>query len=91
MEDLLERWQRELRECASEAKAGDLARFFKTGQGEYGEGDVFAGIVVPDCRKVSAAYADAPFEVIGEMLSHEVHICFGTLIKKHMAYIGILI
>ncbi len=73
MEDLLERWQRELRECASEAKAADLARFFKTGEGEYGEGDVFAGIVVPDCRRVSAGYADAPFEVIGEMLSHEVH------------------
>ena len=73
MEDLTERWQAELMACASEAKAMDLARFFKTGRGVYGEGDVFAGIVVPDCRRVSVRYADAPLDVIGAMLRHEVH------------------
>lgn len=86
-EGILERWQAELRACASEEKSRDLARFFKTGEGEYGEGDVFAGIVVPDCRRVSVRYANVPLPVIEEMLRHEVHefrlAGFLALVKRY--------
>lgn len=73
MDEILERWQAALMACASEEKSRVLARFFKTGEGEYGEGDVFAGIVVPDCRRVSVGFANAPLEAIDAMLRHEVH------------------
>ena len=45
-----------LRQVASEDKAIILARFFKTGKGEYGEGDKFLGITVPEQRKIVRRY-----------------------------------
>ena len=46
----VETWQDELRLVAHSEKIPDLMRFFKTGRGEYGEGDIFIGIYVPDNR-----------------------------------------
>ena len=53
-------------------------RFFKTGKGEYGEGDVFLGIRVPELRKVARAYADMPLAQVLKALAskyHEVRLC----------------
>ena len=44
MEHNAEIWQNELKKIANEEKAVILRRFFKTGKGDYGEGDVFIGI-----------------------------------------------
>lgn len=64
-----------LKEYIDEEKAKVLPRFFKTGRGEYGEGDRFLGITVPNIRTVARMYATAPKEVVGELLMSEWHEC----------------
>jgi len=63
----------ELSSSASAAKAFELQRFFKTGPGEYGEGDVFIGVVVPDTRKVARAYSNLPFAELEKLLESDIH------------------
>ena len=60
----------------------NLMRFFKTGKGEYGEGDEFLGLKVPQTREVVRHAADLPLEEIPELLTnryHEIRLC-GLLI-----------
>lgn len=48
--------QAEITSNANPEKAAILQRFFKTGAGQYGDGDKFLGLVVPICRKISKKY-----------------------------------
>ena len=71
MESLRDDMQREI-----------LMRFFKTAPGEYGYGDEFLGLKVPETRKVVKAAKDIPLEEVPELLMskwHEVRLC-GLLI-----------
>lgn len=65
--------RRETRAAADPAKARLLAGFFKTGKGEYGEGDVFLGLMVPASRRIVARYADLAFADIGRLLGSKYH------------------
>lgn len=68
----------ELKEFASVGKASELQRFFKTGPGDYAEGDLFIGVVVPQTRKIAARYKDLPLSEISKLTSsdiHEVRLC----------------
>ncbi|MBQ7664941.1 MAG: DNA alkylation repair protein [Bacteroidaceae bacterium] len=59
-----------------------LKRFFKTGKGEYGEGDEFLGLKVPQTREVVKMAKDLPLEEVKKLLYcrwHEVRLC-GLLI-----------
>ena len=67
-----------LQALADDEKKIVLPRFFKTGAGEYGEGDKFIGVVVPNIRSVAKQFRDVDFETIGELLQspwHEVRMC----------------
>lgn len=66
---------RALKEASDEEKKLVLPRFFKTGKGEYGEGDKFLGVIVPETRKVAKANKDASYELIGALLESEWHEC----------------
>ncbi len=50
-----------------------LQRFFKTGKGQYGEGDIFAGIKVPVSRKIALNNSDLSFPEIKELLLSPIH------------------
>lgn len=68
------RWIRsELRSMSDPAKAKILLRFFKTGPGEYGEGDRFLGVVVPDIRKVVKSHRYAARKDVVKLLSSPYH------------------
>ena len=64
---------RELSALADPERARNLAWFFKTGSGEYGEGDRFLGITVPVLRKVARGYRELPLDGIAKLLASEWH------------------
>ena len=69
---------KELRHRSDEEKKTVLPKFFKTGKGEYGEGDRFLGVVVPEIRKVVRLYSDVTYEILEWLLEsewHEVRLC----------------
>lgn len=63
----------ELKELADPEKAKHSHRFFKSGPGEYGEGDAFLGIKVPEQRKVAKKYRDLPASEIHILLQNKWH------------------
>ena len=65
--------KKELQKYASKERANILQRFFKTGHGEYGEGDVFLGIKVPEIRIISKQYKDLPISQIKILLKSKFH------------------
>src|SRR5271170_7421804 len=64
---------RELESVADERKARNLGWFFKTGPGEYGEGDIFLGITVPVNRKIALRYTHLPLTEIARLLASPIH------------------
>ncbi|MFW0795529.1 DNA alkylation repair protein [Gordonia sp. CPCC 205515] len=62
-----------LAEVADPERAIGSARFFKTGPGEYGEGDVFIGVTVPAQRKVAKRFRGVDAETVNALLASAVH------------------
>lgn len=54
-------------------KTALLGCFFKTSKGQYGEGDKFLGITVPESRKIAQKYGDISFPEISKLLRNEYH------------------
>lgn len=66
-------WQEELLNAANPEKIKIFMSFFKTGKGEYGEGDKFIGLSVPENRKIAKKYFNYDLSTIDSMLTNEIH------------------
>ncbi|NNE36521.1 MAG: DNA alkylation repair protein [Rhodothermales bacterium] len=74
-----------LRELANPEIAAHSQRFFKTGKGEYGEGDVFLGIRVPVLRKQATKFKDLSLANLSRSLKsqyNEVRLCTLFILVK---------
>ena len=68
----------DLKSQASTNKAIEMQRFFKTGVGEYGFGDIFLGVTVPETRVIARTYAEIAFPEIEKLTKsdfHEARLC----------------
>lgn len=67
--------RKELLKNRDKEQAKNLSRFFKTGKGQYGEGDVFLGIKVPVQREIVGKFKNIDLKEIQELLNDEIHEC----------------
>jgi len=65
--------EKALNGSASEKRKKTNEWFFKTGKGQYGEGDIFIGVAMPDIRKAIKPFMDLPFGEIGLLLDSPLH------------------
>jgi 3-methyladenine DNA glycosylase AlkD len=70
---MLDQIRSELLALGDQERAKKLAGFFKTGKGQYGEGDVFLGIPVPEQRKVAKRYIGLSLDELLELLRSKIH------------------
>ena len=62
-----------LRAAGDPARAAFLPTFFKTGPGQYGEGDRFLGLTLPQVRRFAAEYHDLPLRELERLLESPWH------------------
>ena len=77
-----------LKKVATKKRAESNAWFFKTGKGEYGEGDVFLGVTVPDTRKVAKQFLDLKLSELKKSFSskfHEERLCVLLILVEKFA------
>ena len=77
----------ELRSLGNEEKRRVLSGFFKTGKGEYGEGDMFFGIPVPLTRGVAKRHKTADMATVETLLAsewHEARLCALLILVEKM-------
>lgn len=63
----------DLRRMGRRERVQALQRFFKTGKGEYGEGDIFIGVTVPDSKSLAKKYKDICFSDLRKLLKSKIH------------------
>ena len=69
----LARLKKELKELSDPKQAKIFQRFFKTGKGEYGEGDIFLGVSVPMQRKTAVKFKQLPIKDLQALLNSAIH------------------
>ena len=69
----LAKLKKEIREKSSKEKSKIYAKFFKTGKGEYGEGDIFLGLTVPEQRILAREYTNLVLDDVKRLLESKYH------------------
>jgi len=64
---------KDLHNLSNPVKAEVHQRFFKTGKGEYGEGDVFIGLTMPQMRKINKKYKKLDLKSVQHLLKSKIH------------------
>ena len=64
---------KELSKYADPDKASFFPKFFRTGKGEYGEGDKFIGVTVPNQRKLAKKFRDIDFKELRKLIKSPIH------------------
>ncbi len=64
---------KDLEEAGNQEKAKVLSKFFKTGKGQYGEGDIFLGITVPHQREIARKHYNLNLKDIEKLLLSNIH------------------
>jgi 3-methyladenine DNA glycosylase AlkD len=70
---MLDEIRAKLQTLATPERAAGAQRFFKTGKGEYGEGDKFLGVTVPDLRRITRELQELPLRDVRKLLTSEWH------------------
>jgi 3-methyladenine DNA glycosylase AlkD len=70
---MLKELEEELKKYTKEERGKLLQRFFKTGPGQYGEGDVFLGLTMGEQRLVSKKFKDLEIKDVQQLLNSEIH------------------
>jgi len=70
---MLSQLKQDLQKLADPERAKNLSWFFKTGKGEYGEGDIFIGITVPQQRTIAKKYAHLSDVDLKKLLQSKIH------------------
>lgn len=70
---MLRKLQKDVKKMADPKRAKLSAGYFKTGVGEYGFGDVFLGLTVPDCRILALKYKELSLDEVAVLLHSEIH------------------
>jgi len=68
----------EIKSLANKGRAHDLQRFFQTAPGQYGEGDIFLGLTVPQVRSIAKQYKEIPLNQVDVLIRsdiHEIRLC----------------
>jgi 3-methyladenine DNA glycosylase AlkD len=71
---MIEQIKKDLRKVSSKKRADHSARFFKTGKGQYSEGDLFLGVSNPEVYKIANRYKkDISIKDVTYFLQHKIH------------------
>lgn len=70
---MIKELKKDLSELIDKKKAEQAGKYFKTEKGDYGEGDIFLGVSVPNLRKTSKKYQDLSFSELEKLLKDKIH------------------
>jgi len=84
---IFDKLKKEINLHSDKNRAKTNAWFFKTGKGEYGEGDVFLGLTMPEQRKISKGFKDLSLTDVTKLISSKYHeermIALLILVQKY--------